>query len=172
MRQRNNMTEAVRHVEDLHLAPVSRRLIGGAIDLLPIVIGVIIGAELAQSGAQPLVSRLTIRSPEVACFAAGVGAYLLLTTVLELLLGRSLGKLLSGTRVAALDGARPSPAAVLIRNLLRIVDLVLWFPVVFVIFSPLRQRIGDMAAGTVVVRNDAPMPEPREKIEEGEEPDR
>jgi len=163
MRQRSNLTEAVRHVEQLQLAPLGRRLLGAAIDLIPIVIGSAVAGELSASGAQPLTSRLTMSSPEVASFAAGVGCYLLLTTMLELLLGRSLGKLLTGTRVAALDGRPASPAAVLIRNLLRVVDLFLLFPVVFVVFSPLRQRIGDMAAGTIVVRNSAPVPPPAER---------
>ena len=70
-------------------------------------------------------ARLTPDSPEFAWIAAGVATYLLLTTVMELLLGRSVGKLLTGTRVVALDGRRPAPAAVLIRNLLRVVDLIM-----------------------------------------------
>ena len=90
-----------------------------------------------------------------------MGLYLLLTTALELVLGRSIGKLLTGTRVAALDARPAPPAAVLVRNLLRIVDLMmLFFPLTFVIFSPLRQRVGDMAAGTIVVTADAPEPPP------------
>jgi uncharacterized RDD family membrane protein YckC len=156
MRQRPNLQEAVGRIEQLGLAPLGRRFIGGLIDALPVMIGLIVAGELAQSGADSLAGRLTFSSPAVATAAAGIGLYLLHTTVLELLLGRSLGKLLTGTRVAALDGARPAAAAVLIRNLLRIVDLFLVFPPVFVVFSPLRQRVGDMAAGTVVVLKDAP----------------
>jgi len=49
------------------------------------------------------------------------------------------------------DGVTHKPVF-LIRNLLRVVDLImLFFPLSFVIFSPLRQRVGDMAAGTIVV---------------------
>ena len=85
--------------------------------------------------------------------AAGLGIYLLHTTVLEMIFARSLGKLLVGTRVAALDGSRPSPGAILVRNILRLVDIILVFIPLLFVFSTLRQRLGDMAAGTIVVIN-------------------
>jgi uncharacterized RDD family membrane protein YckC len=90
-----------------------------------------------------------------------MGVYLLLTTTMELITrGRSVGKLLTKTRVAALDGSRASASALLVRNLLRVIDILLFFPLSFVLFSPLRQRVGDMAGGTIVIRNDAPEVEP------------
>jgi uncharacterized RDD family membrane protein YckC len=89
----------------------------------------------------------------MAWLAAGVGLYLLHTTVMELLFAKSIGKFATGLRVASLDGSRPTLLAVLTRNLLRLVDLALVFPPIFVFFSPLRQRVGDMAAGTIVVRS-------------------
>ena len=110
------------------------------------------------------------QSPEFAYISAGVGTYLLLTTVMELLIGRSVGKLIAGTRIAALDGRRPTPSAILIRNLLRVADLLI-FPLGFVILSPLRQRLGDMAAGTIVIRADAPEPPPRRSDEDAKRND-
>ena len=56
--------------------------------------------------------------------------------------------MLVGTRVISLDGSRPSPAAIVTRNLLRPFDVILLF---VPLLSPLRQRVGDMAAGTIVV---------------------
>jgi uncharacterized RDD family membrane protein YckC len=95
-----------------------------------------------------------------------------LTTALELFTrGRSIGKLLTGTRVAALDGSRATPAAILVRNLLRVIDILLFFPLSFVFFSPLRQRVGDMAGGTIVISNDAPEVAPRRRVESDDDDD-
>jgi uncharacterized RDD family membrane protein YckC len=164
MQHRPAIRAAVGRVDQLQLAPLKRRLVGGLIDMAPMAVGFIVADRMLAGAGQPAVTavKLTIDSPAFAALAAGVGLYLLLTTVLELVLGRSLGKLLTGTRVAALDARAPAPSAVLIRNLLRIVDLMmLFFPLAFVIFSPLRQRVGDMAAGTIVVMKDAaPLPPP------------
>jgi uncharacterized RDD family membrane protein YckC len=89
---------------------------------------------------------------------SGVGAYILWTTLLELIAGRSLGKLLTGLRVVGLDG-KPAPVtARLTRNLLRIIDIPV-MPLALILFSPLRQRAGDLAAGTIVVQG---KPEQRE----------
>jgi uncharacterized RDD family membrane protein YckC len=70
----------------------------------------------------------------------------------EATLGATLGKLLFGVRVRKTDGGRIGWLTALVRNLLRVVDVCLGFPVLFLIcFSPRRQRLGDFAAGTVVV---------------------
>jgi uncharacterized RDD family membrane protein YckC len=156
MQHRPAIRVAVERIDQLQLAPLKRRAIGGVIDLVPLALAFMVADRLLGGSSPPTSARLTLDSPALAALGAGVGTYLLLTTLLELVLGRSIGKLLTGTRVAALDARPAPPAAVLIRNLLRIVDLMLVFPLGFVIFSPLRQRVGDMAAGTIVVMNDAP----------------
>jgi uncharacterized RDD family membrane protein YckC len=161
--QRPALREAVTRADKLSLAPLSRRFVGGLIDVAPLVAGFVV----AQFW-RPVVVRLTIDSPEFAIICAGLATYLLLATVMELLTGRTLGKQVAGTRVAALDGRRPLASAILIRNLLRIADLIV-FPLGFILLSPLRQRLGDMAAGTIVVRNDAPEP-PREDSAPTDEP--
>lgn len=85
--------------------------------------------------------------------------YLLLSLgyylVPEALTGRTLGKAIMGLKVVSLDGERYDLAAALIRNVLRIVDgLPLFYLVGFVSVAVTRekQRLGDLAAGTVVVR--------------------
>ena len=58
--------------------------------------------------------------------------------------------------MVGLDGQRPGPGPLLTRNLLRIIDLLIaFFPLVLVLYSPLRQRAGDVAAGTLVVLSKA-----------------
>jgi len=69
--------------------------------------------------------------------------------------GRTLGKRLCDLRVVRRDGARLGGGGAFVRNLLRIVD---WLPFCFLLgaaviwATPKKQRIGDIAARTVVVR--------------------
>lgn len=74
---------------------------------------------------------------------------------MESIVGATLGKLAMNVRVVRTDGGVAGMAASVIRNLLRIVDglagyLVGW---VAALLSPGRQRIGDRAAGTLVIRS-------------------
>ncbi len=74
--------------------------------------------------------------------------------------GQTVGKRLYGLRVIRDDGAPAGFIAVLIRNLLRIVDFLpalYGLGLLMIIVTPRSQRLGDMAAGTYVVR--APRPQ-------------
>jgi uncharacterized RDD family membrane protein YckC len=75
--------------------------------------------------------------------------------VLELLMrGQSPGKRMAGVRVVTVDGGSPGFAAVLIRNIFRLIDSLpaLYFVgLMTTLFSAQRVRIGDMAAGTVLI---------------------
>ena len=75
--------------------------------------------------------------------------------VLELLMrGRTPGKRMAGARIVTLEGATPGTGALLMRNLFRLIDSL---PVLYLvglvccIFTTQRVRIGDLAAGTVLV---------------------
>jgi uncharacterized RDD family membrane protein YckC len=73
--------------------------------------------------------------------------------------GQTLGKRAFGLRVITEDGSPAPFTAVLIRNLLRLVDFLpalYGVGVMAIVLSPKSQRLGDMAAGTYVVR--APRP--------------
>lgn len=73
-----------------------------------------------------------------------------------LLNGRNVGKLAMGIRVVMLDGSQPTLGAYLIRWLFRIVESAAFIggivPVVTIATSGRGQRLGDMAAGTTVVK--------------------
>jgi len=73
-----------------------------------------------------------------------------------LLNGRSVGKLAMKIRVVKLDGSPPDLGAYLIRWLLRIVESVAFLgglvPIITVAVNGKGQRLGDIAAGTTVVR--------------------
>ena len=73
----------------------------------------------------------------------------------QLLGGQTLGKRLLGLRVVAQDGTDVGPLASIVRNLLRVIDMVpmtYGVGVAAMLLSPRAQRLGDMAAGTLVVR--------------------
>ena len=81
--------------------------------------------------------------------------YFLYHPVLELLMrGRTPGKRMAGARIVTLEGATPGTGALLMRNLFRLIDSL---PVAYLvglvccIFTAQRVRIGDLAAGTVLV---------------------
>ena len=63
--------------------------------------------------------------------------------------GQTLGKRMVGLRSVASRGGRASPLALVLRNLLRSLDLL--FGMWFLFFDPHGRRIGDRLAGTMVV---------------------
>ncbi len=73
--------------------------------------------------------------------------------VQEILFGATIGKMRMGLRVVDLSGRRATAWQIVVRNLVRPID---GLPTLYslgalaVLFSPRHQRIGDMAAGTVV----------------------
>lgn len=87
----------------------------------------------------------------LAAFVLTFGYYI----VLEGYLGQTLGKMLLGIKVVREDtGGVPGVKAAAIRTVLRIVDGFLSYLVAFiaVLASHKNQRLGDMAAHTLVVR--------------------
>ncbi len=147
-RQRQEQPELKIAEQRLELAPHGRRLVAGLIDLSPILAVVAWGVASGVSSLEVLTGRSeeTTTAMQIATMA-----YLGLTLSLELYGGRSLGKRATGLRVVGLDGQPTGVMPIVTRNLLRLFDLLLFVPLVFIVVSPLRQRVGDMAAGTVVV---------------------
>jgi uncharacterized RDD family membrane protein YckC len=85
--------------------------------------------------------------------------YLLYHPVLEVLMrGLTPGKRRAGVRIVTRAGATPDMGALLVRNVLRLVDCLPIFYVVGMVccfITEQRVRIGDLAAGTVLVLDDA-----------------
>ena len=63
--------------------------------------------------------------------------------------GRTAGKRVFGLRVVARDGAAAGTGALLVRNIVRTIDLVVG--VLLMALDPLSRRLGDRLAGTLVV---------------------
>ena len=103
---------------------------------------------------------LSARSPGalVSLLPAAV-IYFLYHPILEVAMrGRTPGKRVAGVRIVTRSGGAPSTAALLIRNVFRLIDSL---PALYVIglvtcfVTAHRVRIGDMAAGTLLVLDDA-----------------
>lgn len=152
LRRRREMQETMQAADPLPLAPFGRRLLAGTIDSVPVIAAavlLVVWEKRAELAGEPF---FTARS-QVALLA-GLAAYLLHTAVSEVAFGRTIGKVVCGLRVVGLQGERPTVGALLTRNVLRLIDLsMMFFPLVLVLYSPLRQRAGDVAAGTLVVLN-------------------
>jgi uncharacterized RDD family membrane protein YckC len=76
---------------------------------------------------------------------------------LELLTGQTLGKKLMGLRVAQADGSPPELRQVAVRTVLRLVDglgVYLVGLIAMLATGERRQRLGDLAAGTIVTTAD------------------
>jgi uncharacterized RDD family membrane protein YckC len=68
--------------------------------------------------------------------------------------GKTPGKSAMGLRVIRVDGSAVDFGAVAVRNLVRVIDFsVVLIGLVVMFFQPQTRRLGDLAAGTVVVRD-------------------
>ena len=140
--------------ETLPPAPsvVGRRVVAGIIDLVLLLVvfafvadrfrgtEVVDGVETSTlSGAALLIYLLTF-----------LGYYL----VAETLFATTIGKAATGLQVRMVDGSLPGFGAILTRTVLRLVDglpLVYVVGIITVVASRRDQRLGDMAAETLVV---------------------
>lgn len=85
--------------------------------------------------------------------------YFLYHPVLEVMTrGQTPGKRMAGVRILGRDGGQPSTTALLLRNVFRLIDSL---PATYLVglttcfFSRQRIRLGDMAAGTLLVLDNA-----------------
>lgn len=94
-----------------------------------------------------------------AAFLPAIAIYFFYHPVLEVVLhGRTPGKRMAGVRIVARNGGTPSTGALIIRNLLRLIDSLPSFYLVGLIscfITAQRVRIGDLAAGTLLIVDDA-----------------
>jgi uncharacterized RDD family membrane protein YckC len=130
---------------------LGRRLAAAAVDGLIVCFG--FGFAIAA-----LTGGVTTTSDGAEFHMEGTAALVLFASwivyfvTLEATLGATVGKLLLGVRVRTADGGPIGWMAALIRNLLRVVDVCFGFVgLVLIWITPRHQRLGDYAAGTVVV---------------------
>lgn len=144
--RRQPQTQPPEPLKGVQLASFGTRLVAGLIDLAPILI--FLGWVWTQANQQELVS--TTRGQILAYLVSAI--YLLHTTVVEAIFGRTIGKMFVGLKVVMADGSPAGVGPLVLRNVLRIIDLAFTFlPLLAIFYMPSRQRIGDIAAKTIVV---------------------
>ena len=118
-------------------------------------------AALAWLGCGLLLQRfelLTGQGAQILTFAPPLVIYFLYHPVLELLMGGlTPGKRMAGARIVMTDGTPAGAGAIVIRNVFRLIDsLPLFYVVGLVVVFVTRQnaRVGDLAAGTLLVYDD------------------
>ncbi|GCE22719.1 RDD family protein [Dictyobacter kobayashii] len=109
-----------------------------------IIIGIVSGIITAILGTKQVILGASVDTI----------LYFLYFIILEATMGATLGKKILGLRVVRQDGAPISWSESLIRNLLRIIDGLFAYLLgaIFIWTSPLKQRLGDKAAHTLVVK--------------------
>lgn len=131
-------------------AGIGSRFLAFGIDLLVqgivVLAALVVTLALAPSGvAGTLAIALFLLVP----LLVSVGYFVVAEALTA---GRTPGKRVVGLRVIRADGGAPGLLEALVRNIVRIIDLALGIGVVVMFFDRRSRRLGDLAAGTVVVR--------------------
>jgi uncharacterized RDD family membrane protein YckC len=142
-------SQAVAATENL----VGRRVVAGAIDVIVLtVVFLFMAAIWGDSQSQGSNVRIGLNGW---AFVAYLGIVLVYHLILEGLAGQTLGKKIMGLRVVAMGGTHSGWGQIEIRTILRLID---WLPlfyfvgIISIAVSQRRQRLGDMAAQTLVVK--------------------
>lgn len=116
-----------------------------------VLLGLLIRLLVPSGRDTPLTATLMV----LAVFVPAGVIYFFYHPILEVAMrGRTPGKRMAGARIVTREGAIPGTGALLIRNLFRIIDSL---PSVYVVglicclLTAQRVRIGDLAAGTVLI---------------------
>ncbi|MGH2750497.1 MAG: RDD family protein [Actinomycetota bacterium] len=140
---------------DLTLAGIGSRFVAGLVDALikGVAILILVVATIMLSGADAGGGALAAALAAIVIFLINI-AYDILFEVLAS--GRTPGKRMNGIRVVGENGQPVTFVASAVRNLMRLVDML---PVgylagaVTILATSRNQRLGDLAAGTLVVRD-------------------
>jgi uncharacterized RDD family membrane protein YckC len=139
-------------------ASVGERIVGYLIDMLVILAWIVIVVIVISASNPDTSNNDTFYILFLSIAMLPVMFYDLIS---ELFLnGQTLGKRAMGTKVVMLDGTQPTLGAYLMRWIFRLIDITLFQGVVAfitVIVNGKGQRLGDIAAGTTVVKIKPPL---------------
>ncbi len=153
---------------DYHVAGIGSRFLGALVDTLILVI-ILLAFSLGLGSLLALLGGGTeILSGEGEHGSWGAGLVMALSVIINFLLlwgyytffeiawdGQTPGKRVARTRVILLTGSPADPIAIIIRNLMRIIDWLPWgyfIGLITMMLNDEARRLGDFAAGTLVVR--------------------
>ena len=152
--------ETPEHIQlNYELAGIGSRFLAGFVDtLIQTIAIVLIAVAVSLIGSlEGEVARMPIRVVivVVASLLIVIGYFVLFEMIWD---GQSPGKRMAGLRVIRTDGTPIAIGDSLIRNILRLVDMIPVYYTVGIIaifFTKRCQRLGDLAAGTIVVKERA-----------------
>ena len=148
MRTRTPPSEQTLEKSHLRIAPLGRRIAAGVIDAVPYLLANVYVAHNVEAGNYSGDMTHEVYLPVL----GGLAVYILHVGLCEVLFGRSIGKFLFGLKVVSVDGTPAPVGRVILRNLMRVIDVsAVGLPFLLIILSPSGQRFGDMAARTLVV---------------------
>ena len=137
-------------VLELPTAGVATRAFARAVDLivqlLLLTVLSLVAVPLLSAGAGPEVVTLVV------IVLVLLGVPIAMEVVSR---GRSVGKAMFGLRVVGADGSPAAPRQSVVRGLVSLIDIYAslgFLAAVTAMFSPSSQRLGDLGAGTVVIR--------------------
>jgi uncharacterized RDD family membrane protein YckC len=133
---------------ELPVARVGSRVLAALVDyvlLTVLMIAWVFGA-IALTGSLGLRTGWGVAAMLLGLFALDYGYFALQEVLLS---GQTLGKRLLRLRVVARDGAAAGAGALLVRNLVRLLDVLIG--VLLMAIDPRARRLGDRLAGTLVV---------------------
>ncbi|MFV9678127.1 MAG: RDD family protein, partial [Methanosarcinales archaeon] len=125
-----------------------------SLSLVVVIIALPFGLSAGLSAMGSQAQLFAARSAFFVSFMVlNVLVWLLYFTYFEGTSGQTLGKKIMGIKVVKENGDQPSFMDALIRTILRIIDGIAFYLVGFIVIlvSEKKQRLGDMAAGTIVV---------------------
>jgi len=142
-------------------AGVGSRIVAIIIDI--IILGIITSVLAMPFGmSAALFSACAMDTANILALISTMASLWILTAVINLgyftylegTSGQTLGKKLMSIKVTKEDGKQPTFADAFVRTLLRIVDGIGAYLIGFIVIlaSEKKQRVGDMAAGTIVVK--------------------
>lgn len=139
---------------DMDHQVVGHRIIAAVIDLVVLVIVfVVMSLSFGDTRTSSTGGSLSLTGGPFLLYLVLAFLYY---TIPEAVFGRTLGKLVTGIRVIRDDGAPCTLRDVLLRNALRVVDGLPVFSIaglICIAITDQKQRIGDLSAGTLVVRS-------------------
>ncbi|MDX1682814.1 MAG: RDD family protein, partial [Phycisphaeraceae bacterium] len=137
--------------DDLVPAPLMRRSAAAVVDLAVPLATVILTMDVSTASIVETWPGRGGAWEDALPGLALIGGLVTWTTVTELAFGRSPGKLLTGLKVVDTKGGPAAWWQRLVRNVLKVFELIAWVLLLLPILSRERQRLGDIVASTVVV---------------------
>ncbi len=130
---------------------IGRRIGAALLDVaLMAVVFVVLGLVLGVGESSDGKASIRLEGTDALIYFALVLLYYFAT---EAASAQTLGKRLLGLRVVGRDGSRAGAGAIAVRTVLRVVDalpLLYLLGLIVMLATPAKQRIGDLAAGTLV----------------------